>query len=208
MIVTSFLEQYSQATQLAECRLIEYNKFMKMYNLNEEKFFMDKLLDAGFSRVEAINIIMNKDLLLSIYMNKFSVYDLMVENDEIRVDLELEKVRRAYMDSVDIANQSIEAANEAEKIMIATRNLLESKFGANTNSWDNDCIKELNETISLYNRLVEKANSDAEYVKITRENLSKVRLKCSQKVTFDIDENKNEYYNIDSNVRDIVIETN
>lgn len=208
MIETSFLEQYSQATQLAECRLIEYNKFMKMYNLNEEKFFMDKLLDAGYSRVEAVNIIMNKDLLLSIFMNDFSVHDLMVETDEIHVDLELENVRRAYMDSVDIANQSIEAANEAEKIVIATRNFLESKFGVNTNLWDNDSVKELNEAISLYNRLVEKANSDAEYVKVAREELSKVRLKYSQKATFDIDENKNGYYNIDSNVRDIVIETN
>ena len=208
MIETSFLEQYSQATQLAECRLIEYNKFIKMYNLNEEKFFMDKLLNAGYSRVEAIKIIMNKDLLLSIFMNDFSVYDLMVETDEINIDLELEKIRRAYMDSVDIANQSIEAANEAEKVMIATRNFLESKFGVNTNLWNNDSIKELNEAISLYNRLVEKANSDAEYVKIVREELSKVRLKYSQKVTFDIDEKKNEYYNIDSNVRDIVIETN
>lgn len=208
MIETSFLEQYSQATQLAECRLIEYNKFIKMYNLNEEKFFMDKLLNAGYSRVEAIKIIMNKDLLLSIFMNDFSVYDLMVETDEIHIDLELEKIRRAYMDSVDIANQSIEAANEAEKVMIATRNFLESKFGVNTNLWNNDSIKELNEAISLYNRLVEKANSDAEYVKIVREELSKVRLKYSQKVTFDIDEKKNEYYNIDSNVRDIVIETN
>ena len=112
------------------------------------------------------------------------------------------------MDSVDIANQSIEAANEAEKVMIATRNFLESKFGVNTNLWNNDSIKELNEAISLYNRLVEKANSDAEYVKVAREELSKVRLKYSQKVTFDIDEKKNEYYNIDSNVRDIVIETN
>ena len=208
MIETSFLEQYSQATQLAECRLIEYNKFIKMYNLNEEKFFMDKLLNAGYSRVEAIKIIMNKDLLLSIFMNDFSVYDLMVETDEINIDLELEKIRRAYMDSVDIANQSIEAANEAEKVMIATRNFLESKFGVNTNLWNNDSIKELNEAISLYNRLVEKANSDAEYVKVAREELSKVRLKYSQKVTFDIDEKKNEYYNIDSNVRDIVIETN
>ena len=208
MIETSFLEQYSQATQLAECRLIEYNKFIKMYNLNEEKFFMDKLLNAGYSRVEAIKIIMNKDLLLSIFMNDFSVYDLMVETDEINIDLELEKIRRAYMDSVDIANQSIEAANEAEKVMIATRNFLESKFGVNTNLWNNDSIKELNEAISLYNRLVEKANSDAEYVKVAREELSKVRLKYSQKVTFDIDENKNGYYNIDSNVRDIVIETN
>ena len=208
MIETSFLEQYSQATQLAECRLIEYNKFIKMYNLNEEKFFMDKLLNAGYSRVEAIKIIMNKDLLLSIFMNDFSVYDLMVETDEIHIDLELEKIRRAYMDSVDIANQSIEAANEAEKVMIATRNFLESKFGVNTNLWNNDSIKELNEAISLYNRLVEKANSDAEYVKVAREELSKVRLKYSQKVTFDIDEKKNEYYNIDSNVRDIVIETN
>ena len=208
MIETSFLEQYSQATQLAECRLIEYNKFIKMYNLNEEKFFMDKLLNAGYSRVEAIKIIMNKDLLLSIFMNDFSVYDLMVETDEIHIDLELEKIRRAYMDSVDIANQSIEAANEAEKVMIATRNFLESKFGVNTNLWNNDSIKELNEAISLYNRLVEKANSDAEYVKVAREELSKVRLKYSQKVTFDIDEKKNEYYNIDSNVRDFVIETN
>ena len=208
MIETSFLEQYSQATQLAECRLIEYNKFIKMYNLNEEKFFMDKLLNAGYSRVEAIKIIMNKDLLLSIFMNDFSFYDLMVETDEINIDLELEKIRRAYMDSVDIANQSIEAANEAEKVMIATRNFLESKFGVNTNLWNNDSIKELNEAISLYNRLVEKADSDAEYVKVAREELSKVRLKYSQKVTFDIDEKKNENYNIDSNVRDIVIETN
>ena len=150
-----------------------------MYNLNEEKFFMDKLLDVGYSRVEAVNIIMNKDLLLSIFMNDFSVYDLVVENDEIHVNLELENVRRAYMDSVDIANQSIEAANEAEKIVIATRNFLESKFGFNTNLWDNDSVKELNEAISLYNRLVEKANSDAEYVKVAREELSKVRLKYS-----------------------------
>ena len=54
-------------------------------------------------------------------MNSFE--KIVLDNEvktEIHIDLEIEKARKSYIDAVDDANQSIEAANEAEKIVIAT----------------------------------------------------------------------------------------
>ena len=189
-----FFEQYSQAVEMAECRIADFKKFSERYNFDDREYFIDKLTSMGFTKDEVLSIVVNKDLLLTLFLNSFEI--IVVDNElttMIDIDVEIEKARKEYIDAVDIANQSIEAANEAQKIMLSLKSLIESKYGFNSNDWEEDSVHEMNEAIKIYNRLVEKANHDVELSNQARKELARVR---SRKQNVDIVQNN-----------DIVLET-
>ena len=189
----NFFEQYSQAVEMAECRITDYEKFNEIYNYDDREYFIEKLTEMGYDKYEVMSIILNKDLMLALFMNSFE--KIVLDNDEetkIHVDLEIEKARKSYIDAVDDANQSIEAANEACKIMNSLKSLIEARYGFNTNDWEEDSVHEMNEAIKVYNRLVEQANLDVQRSNEARKELARVR-------------NKNKEINIINN--DFVLET-
>ena len=173
-----FFEQYSQAVEMAECRIADYEKFNEIYNFDDRDYFVEKLTEMGYDKEKVMSIILNKDLMLALFMNSFEkiVLDNEVET-EIHIDLEIEKARKSYIDAVDDANQSIEAANEACKIMNSLKSLIESKYGFNSNDWEEESVHEMNEAIKVYNRLVEQANLDVQRSNEARQELAKVRSK-------------------------------
>lgn len=173
-----FFEQYSQAVEMAECRIADYEKFNEIYNFDDRDYFVDKLIDMGYDKEKVMSIILNKDLMLALFMNSFE--KIVLDNEvktEIHIDLEIEKARKSYIDAVDDANQSIEAANEACKIMNSLKSLIESKYGFNSNDWEEESVHEMNEAIKVYNRLVEQANLDVQRSNEARQELAKVRSK-------------------------------
>lgn len=174
----NFFEQYSQAVEMAECRITDYEKFNEIYNYDDREYFIEKLTEMGYDKYEVMSIILNKDLMLALFMNSFE--KIVLDNDEetkIHVDLEIEKARKSYIDAVDDANQSIEAANEACKIMNSLKSLIEARYGFNTNDWEEDSVHEMNEAIKVYNRLVEQANLDVQRSNEARKELARVRNK-------------------------------
>jgi len=175
---TNFFEQYSQAVEMAECRIADFEEFNKIYSFEDREYFMSKLTEMGYDENEVLSILMNKDLMLALFMNSFET--MVLESDvvtEIDIDLDIEKARKDYIDAVDRANQSIEAANESYKIMNALKLLIESKYGYNSNDWGEDSVHEMNEAIKVYNRLVEQANKDVQESNEARQELAKVRSK-------------------------------
>lgn len=175
---TNFFEQYSQAVEMAECRIADFEEFNKIYSFEDREYFMSKLIEMGYDENEVLSILMNKDLMLALFMNSFET--MVLESDvvtEIDIDLDIEKARKDYIDAVDRANQSIEAANESYKIMNALKSLIESKYGYNSNDWEEDSVHEMNEAIKVYNRLVEQANKDVQESNEARQELAKVRSK-------------------------------
>ena len=175
---TNFFEQYSQAVEMAECRIADFEEFNKIYSFEDREYFMSKLIEMGYDENEVLSILMNKDLMLALFMNSFET--MVLESDvvtEIDIDLDIEKARIDYIDAVDRANQSIEAANESYKIMNALKSLIESKYGYNSNDWGEDSVHEMNEAIKVYNRLVEQANKDVQESNEARQELAKVRSK-------------------------------
>lgn len=175
---TNFFEQYSQAVEMAECRIADFEEFNKIYSFEDREYFMSKLIEMGYDENEVLSILMNKDLMLALFMNSFET--MVLESDvvtEIDIDLDVEKARKNYIDAVDKANQSIEAANESYKIMNALKSLIESKYGYNSNDWEEDSVHEMNEAIKVYNRLVEQANKDVQESNDARQELAKVRSK-------------------------------
>ena len=175
---TNFFEQYSQAVEMAECRIADFEEFNKIYSFEDREYFMSKLTEMGYHENEVLSILMNKDLMLALFMNSFET--MVLESDvvtEIDIDLDIEKARKDYIDAVDRANQSIEAANESYKIMNALKSLIESKYGYNSNDWEEDSVHEMNEAIKVYNRLVEQANKDVQESNDARQELAKVRSK-------------------------------
>ena len=175
---TNFFEQYSQAVEMAECRIADFEEFNKIYSFEDREYFMSKLTEMGYDENEVLSILMNKDLMLALFMNSFET--MVLESDvvtEIDIDLDIEKARKDYIDAVDRANQSIEAANESYKIMNALKSLIESKYGYNSNDWEEDSVHEMNEAIKVYNRLVEQANKDVQESNDARQELAKVRSK-------------------------------
>lgn len=175
---TNFFEQYSQAVEMAECRIADFEEFNKIYSFEDREYFMNKLTEMGYDENDVLSILMNKDLMLALFMNSFET--MVLESDvvtEIDIDLDIEKARKEYIDAVDRANQSIEAANESYKIMNALKSLIESKYGFNSNDWEEDSVHEMNEAIKVYNRLVEQANKDVQESNEARQELAKVRSK-------------------------------
>ena len=175
---SNFFEQYSQAVEMAECRIADFEEFNKIYSFEDREYFMSKLTEMGYDENEVLSILMNKDLMLALFMNSFET--MVLESDvvtEIDIDLDIEKARKDYIDAVDRANQSIEAANESYKIMNALKSLIESKYGYNSNDWEEDSVHEMNEAIKVYNRLVEQANKDVQESNDARQELAKVRSK-------------------------------
>lgn len=192
---TNFFDQYSQAVEMAECRLIDYEEFNRIYNFEDRDYFMFKLMDMGYEENDVSSILMNKDLMLALFMNAFETIILESDIDtSIKIDLDIEKARKEYIDAVDAANQSIEAANESCKIMNSLKSLIESRYGFNSNDWGEESVHEMNEAIKLYNRLVEQANIDVQRSNEARKELARVRSK-----------NKNININVFNN--DIVLET-
>ncbi len=181
-----FLDQYSHPVEIAECRISDYKKFNEKYNLDDREYFVDKLKKMGFEDNEVLSIVVNKDLLLTMFLNSFKVIVIEEQDTTIDIDLNIEQARKKYIDAVDVANQSIEAANEAQKIMLALKSLIESKNGFNSNEWESDSVHEMNEAIKVYNRLVEKANEDVEASNQARRELAMARSQNKLNNNYDI----------------------
>ena len=174
----NFFDQYSQAVEMAECRVADYEKFKKIYNLEDREYFKDKLIEMGYKEDDVLSVLINKDLMLALFMNSFE--SLVLDNEvstEIDIDLEIEKARKEYIDAVDAANHSIEAANQSCEIMNSLKSLIESKYGFNSNDWEEDSVHEMNEAIKIYNKLVEQANNDVQRSCEARKELARVRSK-------------------------------
>lgn len=173
-----FFEQYSQAVEMAECRIDDYNDFIEKYSYEDREYFTNKLTEMGYSEDEILSMLLNRDLMLALFMNSFETIVLDSEVDTVvDVDIAVEKARKEYIDAVDAANQSIEAANEALKIMNSLKALLESRYGFDSNNWDEDSVHEMNESIKIYNRLVEQANKNVQHSVNARKELARVRSK-------------------------------
>lgn len=172
---TDFLNQYSQAIELAERRIAEFKEFSEKYKLDDSDYFVEKLVDNGYSASDLSTMLFNKDLMLSLYMNDFELLEVELNDIVIEIDVEIEEARKQYMEAVDIANQSIEAANEARELMLSLKELIEKEYGYDSNKWDNKSIRDMNEAIAVYNRLVEQANKDSEKCLMARQELARVR---------------------------------
>lgn len=182
---TDFLNQYSQAIELAERRIAEFKEFNERYKLNDNQFFVEKLVDNGYNANELSTMLFNKDLMLTLYLNDFELLDVDSSDIIIEIDIEIEEARKNYMSAVDNANQSILAANEAKSMMLELKELIEEEFGYDSNNWDNKSIREMNEAIAVYNKLVEQANNDSEKCLIARQELAKARKEHSSNLVVD-----------------------
>lgn len=186
MTNSNFSDRHLKAIEMAERNLDDYEKFNDIYNLEDKEYFIEKLTGMGYTKDEVSSTLINKDLMLALFMNSFET--IVIESDsetKIDIDLELEEVRKKYIDAIDFANQSIEAANESCKIMNSLKSLIEAKYGFNSNDWDEESVREMNEAIKIYNRLVEQANADVQHSKDVRQELAKVRRK-KKKISNDI----------------------
>ena len=170
-------KQSSQVIETAESLIAEYDRFNKKYVLNEDDFFEKKLIEMGYESNDASNILINKDLLLSMFMNKFEKIEVESNETIIDINLEIEEARKKYIDAVDAANESIKAANEASELMLLSKQLIEKEQGTNQNDWDNKSIHEMNQAIEIYNVAVNNANDCVQKVKDARMELANVRKK-------------------------------
>lgn len=170
-------KQSSQVIETAESLIAEYDRFNKKYVLNEDDFFEKKLIEMGYESNDASNILINKDLLLSMFMNKFEKIEVESNETIIDINLEIEGARKKYIDAVDAANESIKAANEASELMLLSKQLIEKEQGTNQNDWDNKSIHEMNQAIEIYNVAVNNANDRVQKVKDARMELANVRKK-------------------------------
>lgn len=170
-------KQSSQVIETAESLVAEYDRFNKKYVLNEDDFFEKKLIEMGYELNDASNILINKDLLLSMFLNKFEKIEVESNETIIDINLEIEGARKKYIDAVDAANESIKAANEASELMLLSKQLIEKEQGTNQNDWDNKSIHEMNQAIEIYNVAVNNANDHVQKVKDARMELANVRKK-------------------------------
>lgn len=172
---TDFLDQYSQAIELAERRITEFKEFSEIYKLDDSNYFVEKLVDNGYNASDLSTMLFNKDLMLSLYMNDFELLEAELSETVLEINIEIEEARKQYMEAVDNANQSIKSANEAREMMLTLKELIEKEFGYDSNKWDNKSIREMNEAIAVYNKLVEQANKDSEICLAARQELARVR---------------------------------
>lgn len=183
MKLVELFDQSLQAIQTSESLLQEYDAFSRMYTIDNDEYFEDRLIKMGYSNDDVSSILINKDLLLSLFLNKFEIIEVDEVDTKIDINLEIETVRKKYMDAVDSANEAIKATDEAKRIMLATKSVIEKENGLNSNKWTNKNVRNLNKAISLYNELVEKANTAVEFVGVVRKELATIRTKESKKRT-------------------------
>ena len=198
------LEQYSQAIEMAENRVSEFKNFCNKYKLEDSNYFLEKLTSMGYDAQDVSTILINKDLLLSMYMNSFKNFEIEAEDIKAEIDTEIEEVRKKYINAVDNANQSIANANEARNMMMALRELIEKEHGFDSNNWDSKSVHQMNEAIAVYNRLVDKANKDTELCVEARSELARVRNECSNKLIVDVNEDNSK---TTANENNLVLET-
>lgn len=179
MKLIDLFDQSSQAIQTSESLLQEYDEFSKIYTIDNDEYFEDRLIKMGYSGNDVSSIMVNKDLLLSLFLNKFEAIEVDDCDTIIEIDLEIEAARKKYIDAVDDANEAIKAADEAKALMLSTKDMIEKENGINTNKWTNKNIRSLNKAIALYNELVDKANNAVDLVRISRRELASVRIKKS-----------------------------
>ena len=195
MKLSELCNQSSQVIQISESLLQEYDAFSQVYTIDNSEYFEDRLIKMGYSYDDASSIMINKDLLLSLFLNKFEVIDTDNCDTKIEINLEIEAVRKKYIDAVDRANEAIQFADEAKFLMLSTKDLIEKENGINPNKWTNQNVHNLNKAISLYNELVEKANAAVENVADVRKELADIRTRESKK-EFGIDCNFSAINNI------------
>ena len=176
---TDLFKQSSQVIEAAENLIAEYNEFNQKYIFDDD-FFEKQLIKMGYSSGDTNSILINRDLLLSMFLNKFEKIE--IDNNDVVIDinLEIEEVRKKYIDAVDAANEAIKIANEANELMMLSKQLIEKEHGVNQNEWDNNSIQEMNQAIEVYNNAVENANSCVKKVKEVRSELAEVRKKHSK----------------------------
>lgn len=191
MKLIDLFDQSSRAIQTSESLLQEYDEFSKIYTIDNDEYFEDRLIKMGYSDNDVSSIMVNKDLLLSLFLNKFEAIEVDDCDTIIEIDLEIEAARKKYIDAVDEANEAIKAADEAKALMLSTKDMIEKENGINTNKWTNKNIRSLNKAIALYNELVDKANNAVDLVRISRSELASVRIKKSDFLAENITETNN-----------------
>lgn len=194
MKLIDLFNQSSQAIQTSESLLQEYDEFSRMYTIDNNEYFEDRLTKMGYASDDVSSIMINKDLLLSLFLNKFDVIEIDDCDTKIEIDLEIEAVRKKYIDAVDNANEAIKAADEAKVLMLSVKDIIEKESGINPNKWTNKNVRSLNKAIATYNELVEKANSAVDLVGIFRKELASVRIKKSNIVVDSVTETNNVVY--------------
>lgn len=194
MKLIDLFNQSSQAIQTSESLLQEYDEFSRMYTIDNNEYFEDRLTKMGYTSDDVSSIMINKDLLLSLFLNKFDVIEIDDCDTKIEIDLEIEAARKKYIDAVDNANEAIKAADEAKALMLSTKDIIEKESGINPNKWTNKNVRSLNNAIATYNELVEKANSAVDLVGVFRKELASVRIKKSNIVVDSVTETNNVVY--------------
>ncbi len=194
MKLIDLFNQSSQAIQTSESLLQEYDEFSRMYTIDNNEYFEDRLTKMGYTSDDVSSIMINKDLLLSLFLNKFDVIEIDDCDTKIEIDLEIEAARKKYIDAVDNANEAIKAADEAKTLMLSTKDIIEKESGINPNKWTNKNVRSLNNAIATYNELVEKANSAVDLVSVFRKELASVRIKKSNIVVDSVTETNNVVY--------------
>ena len=194
MKLIDLFNQSSQAIQTSESLLQEYDEFSRMYTIDNNEYFEDRLTKMGYTSDDVSSIMINKDLLLSLFLNKFDVIEIDDCDTKIEIDLEIEAARKKYIDAVDNANEAIKAADEAKALMLSAKDIIEKESGINPNKWTNKNVRSLNKAIATYNELVEKANNAVDLVGIFRKELASVRIKKSNIVVDSVTETNNVVY--------------
>ena len=67
MKLVELFDQSLQAIQTSESLLQEYDAFSRMYTIDNDEYFEDRLIKMGYSNDDVSSILINKDLLLSGY---------------------------------------------------------------------------------------------------------------------------------------------
>ena len=75
MKLIDLFDQSSQAIQTSESLLQEYDEFSKIYTIDNDEYFEDRLIKMGYSGNDVSSIMVNKDLLLSLFLNKFETIE-------------------------------------------------------------------------------------------------------------------------------------
>ena len=168
-------EESARIVNKSEGILETYNNFVQVYTSRNNIYFQEELNKVGYNDSDISSILINKDALLSLFLNRFEVIEPDDDVSKIDINLQIEDARKKYIDSVDFANESIKAADEAKKIMLTTKSIIEAENGLDSSSWSNKNVRNLNKAILFYNELVERANNAVANVKVAREELAIAR---------------------------------
>lgn len=185
MASTAYLlgKQNQETAQIAN-NLAQENNIDNFDTVYDDKPNVGDLTD-GSAEIELTNLFENEQ-----------VKEAKVAFDEAQTD---------YVESVNKANESIEAANNYEEVLHQTLAEIHSKSGTDTCDWTPEQIERINKATTDYNNAVEKAYTDYEAAKQSKVvfDEAKVKYQESKDAFYENLENmKNDELNESTNIQE------